>query len=159
MLCTLLRPASEKQKILFSRAVIGLLERARGTGRVATMASDGRDLLEVLRAELKFIELGGYDLSNRSFPKAIFQDSLTCINFGLTARSHSCERCHLFGFVDLEHRSQNVPCHFIRLTEFGETIADLMPSATDARIKHAVKSWLRWQIRQIEFEQDNSCLI
>ena len=48
------------------------------------MAKDDRDILELLKDELDFIEKGGYGRSVRtpSKPKSAFQDSLTCINYG-----------------------------------------------------------------------------
>ena len=48
------------------------------------MPQDERDILEVLRAELDFIEKGGYGRSVRTpeKPTSIFQGSLTCLNFG-----------------------------------------------------------------------------
>ena len=48
------------------------------------MAKDGRDILEVLQGELDFIEKGGYGRSVRTpwLPKSIFQDSLSCLNYG-----------------------------------------------------------------------------
>lgn len=49
--------------------------------KVATMTNDGRDILELLKGELDFIENGGYGRSVRTpwKPKSAFQDSLTCI--------------------------------------------------------------------------------
>ncbi len=46
------------------------------------MAKDERDILEILKDELNFIEQGGYGRSVRTpwKPKSAFQDSLTCIN-------------------------------------------------------------------------------
>jgi len=118
------------------------------------MAGDGRNLTCLLKDELRFIELGGYDWSKREawYPKSIFQDSLTCPNFGLETRSHSCKDCHLFNFVELEHRSKDVPCHFIALTDSGETIADLQSANSVIRLKRELKRWLRWEIYQIELE-------
>ena len=48
------------------------------------MSEDKRDVLEVLRYELNFIEQGGYGnwYSTPWGPASIFQDSLTCPNHG-----------------------------------------------------------------------------
>ena len=48
------------------------------------MATDERDILELLREELDFIEKGGYGRSVRTpwQNKSTFQDSLSCINYG-----------------------------------------------------------------------------
>lgn len=119
------------------------------------MADDGRDLINLLKAELRFIELGGYDPVRRNawYPKSIFRDSLTCINFGSSDRSRTCRDCHLFEFVEPEHRSEDTPCHFIPLTDRGETIAGLERATSLTRLKRRVKDWLRWKIRQLETDQ------
>ena len=45
------------------------------------MEKDDRDILELLKEELAFVEQGGYGRSVRTpwLPKSAFQDSLTCI--------------------------------------------------------------------------------
>src|ERR1700724_713640 len=47
------------------------------------MQKDERDLLEVLKFELDFLEQGGYGRSPRTpwRPLYIFEDSLTCLNY------------------------------------------------------------------------------
>src|SRR5436189_3701315 len=92
-----------------------------------TMAKDDRDLLELLKQELSFIEEGGYGRSVRTpwLPKSIFQDSLSCLNYGYPYRAHPCSECHLLDFVHQEDRAQPVPCHFIPLNEAGNTIEEL----------------------------------
>src|SRR5215510_14094102 len=91
------------------------------------MAEDDRDILDVLRDELDFIERGGYGRSVRTpwQPKSAFQDSLTCINYGYPHRAHPCNECQLIDFVDRKDRAKEIPCHHIKLTETGETIEDL----------------------------------
>ena len=116
------------------------------------MAGDGRDLTRLLRDELRFIELGGYDFSRCGAwsPKSIFRDSLTCINFGRDTRSRSCINCHLFQFVDPKYRSEEIPCHFISLTQTGETIADLESANQMFRLRRELKQWLRRRICELE---------
>jgi hypothetical protein len=48
----------------------------------ASMTNDDRDILELLKEELDFIEKGGYGRSVHTpwKEKSIFQDSLSCIN-------------------------------------------------------------------------------
>jgi hypothetical protein len=118
------------------------------------MAGDGRDLVRLLKDELRFVELGGYDPSQRGVgqPRSIFRDSLTCINFGFETRRRPCRNCHLFRFVDLDHRTEKTPCHFISLTEAGETIAALQSANRTSRLKTVVKRWLRWKISELELE-------
>src|SRR5438034_9298664 len=98
----------------------------RETGGL-TMAKDDRDMLELLRQELSFIEEGGYGRSVRApwLPKSIFQDSLSCLNYGYPYRAHPCSECHLLEFVGPEDRSQPVPLHFIPVNEHGITIEAL----------------------------------
>ena len=47
------------------------------------MQKDERDLLEVLKFELQFLQDGGYGRSPRTpwRPQYIFEDSLTCMNY------------------------------------------------------------------------------
>jgi hypothetical protein len=44
---------------------------------------DDRETIEVLKAELDFIEKGGYGRSVKTprQPTSVFQDSLSCLNF------------------------------------------------------------------------------
>ena len=64
------------------------------------MTTDERDILELLKNELDFIEKGGYGRSVRTpwQSKSTFQDSLSCINYGDPSRAHPCNECHLAQF-------------------------------------------------------------
>ena len=116
------------------------------------MARDDRDIIEVLKEELDFIQKGGYGRSVRTpwKPKSTFQDSLTCLNYGYPYRAHPCNECHLLDFVSLEHRGAEVPCHFIALDEAGETIEDLEARDDEAKLERKVKDWLQIRIKEIE---------
>ena len=116
------------------------------------MSHDDRDILELLKDELGFIEKGGYGRSVRTpwKPKSPFQDSLTCLNYGYPYRAHPCNECHLLDFVDREHQGAEVPCHFIRLNEAGETIEDLESEDNEAKLERKVGDWLRARIKEIE---------
>ena len=116
------------------------------------MANDDRDILEVLKEELDFIEKGGYGRSVRTpwKPKSVFQDSLTCINYGYPYRAHPCNECHLLEFVSPEHRYEAIPCHHIPLDEAGATIEDLETEDAQAKLERKVRDWLRFRIREIE---------
>ena len=105
------------------------------------MAKDQRDLLELLKEELDFIEMGGYGRSVRTpwLPKSIFQDSLSCLNYGYPYRAHSCNECHLIDFVAPEHRTEMVPCHFIPLDEAGDTIESLNSEENQNRTERLLK--------------------
>lgn len=119
------------------------------------MAKDDRDILEILKDELNFIEKGGYGRSVRTpwQAKSLFLDSLACINYADPNHTHPCNECHLLNFVTPEHQEEQVPCHFIPLNETGETIAALEPEDNEAKLEREVKDWLRTRIRKIEDER------
>ena len=116
------------------------------------MVKDDRDILELLKEELAFVEQGGYGRSVRTpwLPKSAFQDSLTCINYADPTRSHPCNECHLVDFVSSEHLSDEVPCHFIPLNETGETIEDLEAEGNQAKLEATLTQWMKAKIKQIE---------
>ena len=115
-------------------------------------AKDDRDILELLKDELAFIEQGGYGRSVRTpwLPKSAFQDSLTCINFADPTHTHPCSECHLTDFVDNEHQAEPVPCHYIPLNEAGETIEDLEARDNQSHLEATLKAWMRTRIKEIE---------
>ena len=115
-------------------------------------ANDERDILEVLREELEFIEQGGYGRSVRTPWKAtsVFQDSLSCLNYGYPYKAHSCNECFLTDFVPPEGQATLVPCHHIPINEAGETIKDLELGNNQQKLEEAVKSWLRTRIKEVE---------
>ena len=119
------------------------------------MTNDERDILETLRAELDFIEKGGYGRSVRTpwQPKSLFQDSLSCLNYGYPYRVHPCSECLLNDFVPRERRSEVVPCHHIPLDGEGETVETLELKENQAQLEERVKAWLRARIREIEEER------
>jgi len=116
------------------------------------MAKDDRDLLELLKEELSFIEQGGYGRSVRTpwKPTSTFQDSLSCINYGYPYRAHPCNECHLIDYVAKEDRATEIPCHHIPLNAQGDTIADLEMSDNQHKMEEEVKEWLRTRIKEIE---------
>ena len=116
------------------------------------MVKDNRDILELLKEELAFIEQGGYGRSVRTpwLPKSAFQDSLTCINYGYPYRAHPCTECQLIDFVDEDHQGAPVPCHYIPLNEAGETIEDLEAQNNQPRLEATLKRWMRAKISEIE---------
>lgn len=115
------------------------------------MVKDNRDILEVLQEELSFVEEGGYGRSVRTpwKPKSAFQDSLTCLNYTYLEKVHPCSECHLMEFVPEERRAEEVPCHFIPLTNSGDTIDSLEPQ-DQQRLEAELKAWLRSKIAAIE---------
>jgi len=119
------------------------------------MTTDERDILELLEEELSLIEKGGYGRSVRTpwLSKSIFQDSLSCLNYGYPYRAHPCNECSLIDFVAAEHRTEAVPCHFIALNDNGETIEDLEAIGSQSTLQEKLKGWLRTKISAIKEER------
>lgn len=115
------------------------------------MTQDDRDILEVLEEELTFVEQGGYGRSVRTpwLQKSIFQDSLSCLNYGYPYRAHPCNECSLIDFVSPQFQTASVPCHFIRLNDAGQTVAELESMENQPRLEETLKSWLRAKISTI----------
>ena len=119
------------------------------------MAQDGRDVLEMLKFELSFLEDGGYGRSPHTPWRApsIFEDSPICPNFSDPARPHPCATCLLEDFVPEAQKSENVPCRFIRIGDNGQTVDDLYRTGTQVEMEEALARWLRAAIQKIERER------
>lgn len=119
------------------------------------MAEDKRDILEVLKSELQFLEQGGYGRSVRTpwLAPSMFQDSPSCLNFNDPARPEPCNDCQLMQFVPAESRLQDVPCHHIPIGPKGETVENLQDN--EFRTEDALREWLKAAIRSIEQERAN----
>ena len=119
------------------------------------MAADKRDILEVLKFELNFLEQGGYGRSVKTpwKPTHIFQDSLSCLNFNEPERPHPCDECLLHEMVPKESQAEGVPCHFIPLNKEGENVHTMERQYNQAELEEAVRNWLRETIRRIEAER------
>jgi hypothetical protein len=122
------------------------------------MAKDERDLLGLLRFELKFLEDGGYGRSPHAPWRRplVFEDSLTCLNFGDLAHTHPCSECLLMEFVPAELKDQISPCRLIPLTPKGETADYFYRCGTQLELEEALAGWLRDQISQIEEQRERS---
>ena|ERR1700730_8803131 len=122
------------------------------------MTTDDRDILEVLQAELDFIEKGGYGRSPRTpqKSKSPFQDSLTCLNYAYPEKVHPCSECHLIDFVPSDRRSEEIPCHFIPLNESGETLEQLDAEDDQYKLEEALKLWLRARIKEIQAARESA---
>jgi hypothetical protein len=119
------------------------------------MAKDDRDILEILQEELDFIEKGGYGRSVRTpwLTKSVFQDSLSCLNYGYPYRPHPCNECHLLDFVAPEKQSSAIPCHCIPLNEAGTTIEVLESEDNQTKLEKTLKRWLQTTIGDIELQR------
>ena len=118
------------------------------------MAEDDRDLLEVLKFELSFLEHGGYGRSVHTpwKPTSIFEDSLSCLNFDDPGHTHPCTECLLFAFVPDNSRNETVPCHHIPLNQKGDTLASLDKGYNQLELEENLKNWLRNTIQRLERE-------
>ena len=119
------------------------------------MAHEPHTLVELLEAELNFLEQGGYRQSPQAAWKApsLFLDSPSCLNFKLPQRPHPCGHCFLAHFVPPSSLEENVPCHFIPLNEHGETINSLERQAHQSEMEEIVKKWLRVTIARLRSPQ------
>jgi len=122
------------------------------------MAKDERDLLDLLKFELKFLEDGGYGRSPHTPWRRplVFEDSLTCPNFGDPAHTHPCSECLLMEFVPAELKDQVSPCRLIPLTPKGETADYFYRCGTQLELEEALAGWLRDQISQIEQQREQT---
>jgi hypothetical protein len=122
------------------------------------MIHDERDILEVLRFELNFLEQGGYGRSVRTpwKPTSMFQDSLTCLNFNDASRPHPCNECLLYELVPAEARAESVPCHHIRLNASGQSVATLDRGSNQEMVQEEVIRWLRETIARMERERSEA---
>ena len=116
------------------------------------MAKDERDMLELLKSELDFIEKGGYGRSVRTPWKATspFRDSLTCVNYALPEKAHPCNECHLIDFVPSDKQGKELPCHAIPLNAAGDTVESLENEDNQAKLEEALKEWMRAKIKELE---------
>lgn len=120
------------------------------------MAKDDRDVLQILKFELEFLENGGYGRSVRTPWKetSLFQDSLSCINFGDPARTRPCDECLLMDFVPGDLRATDVPCHQIPISDAGESLEVIEARKGRTEAEEALKTWLRHAIHKIEIERE-----
>lgn len=118
------------------------------------MPKDNRNVLEVLKFELEFLEQGGYGrLPRESWrPRLVFEDSPTCMNFNSKDRE-PCSECLLMQFVPPEARKEQTPCIHIPLSLKGETLENLYRTGTQQEIEAALGAWLRATIQTLEADQ------
>src|SRR5215467_266846 len=104
------------------------------------MAQDNRDILEILKFELNFLEDGGYGRSPLApwRAPAIFEDSPICPNFCDPVRPHACDSCLLEQYVPEEQKKESSPCRFIPRTQDGVTVEDFCRTGSQAEMKEAL---------------------
>jgi hypothetical protein len=116
------------------------------------MHKDERDLLSVLKAELEFLEKGGYARSSRESWRQplIFEDSPSCINWNSRDHAEPCSSCVLFQLVPPEFRGKQIPCRYIPLNAEGDTLYSLHRSSTQFEAEGVFGNWLRNMIATVE---------
>jgi hypothetical protein len=119
------------------------------------MTQDKRDILDVLKFELSFLQDGGYGRSPHTPWRApsIFEDSPICPNFSDAGKQFPCESCLLERFVPEDRKKESVPCRFIELTKEGQTVEDFYRTSSQVEIEEALARWLRAQIDKMEKER------
>lgn len=113
---------------------------------------DAKQLLDLLKAELDYLENGGYRGNQRNpwRPNFVFEDSPTCINFQSQTKPKPCTECALVGLVPEERREAKYPCRHIPLTSLGETVSSFYECGTPEELERALRSWLREKIQSLE---------
>jgi len=113
---------------------------------------DDRNLLETLKAELAFLESGGYRHKPRFpwRPSFVFEDSPTCLNFGAKEGRRPCSECLLMQFVPNDQKKLAYPCRHIPLTHEGESVAHFYDCGTEMELETALKGWLQRKIAELE---------
>jgi hypothetical protein len=126
----------------------------------ADMHKDERDLLEVLKFELEFLEKGGYGRSPREpwRPRYLFEDSPTCMNYDSQASPEPCSHCVLMQLVPPEFRGEKIPCRHIPLNKLGENLDSLYRYDDEHELEETVESWLRKTITKLEEARCVACL-
>jgi hypothetical protein len=116
------------------------------------MHRDERDLLDVLKSELEFLDQHGYRRSPETAwrPRYIFEDSPSCINHNATEHRHPCNDCVLAYVVPSPMRSAKFPCRHIPLNASGETLDSLYRYSDPNEIEDTVRDWLKANIQRLQ---------
>jgi len=105
----------------------------------------GDNAIDILRLELRFLELGLYRSRTPGRPLLVFQDSPTCPRYGAA----TCPNCALMQFVPSECRYEPAPCQQIPLNDARETVDSLYRTGTQEELEEAVGSWLMATIKRL----------
>ena len=122
------------------------------------MSKDKRNLLDVLKKELEFVEIGGYRNPARAAwrPQFMFQDSPTCLNFEPSDHPQLCSDCIISQLLPLEVALRKIPCRYIPLNEQGDTLDLLYRTATGQETEAKFTDWLKSNIARLERETAES---
>lgn len=116
---------------------------------------DDRNVLAALKAELAFLENGGYRNRPRFpwRPSFVFEDSPTCLNFDTKQERQPCTECLLMQFVPADQKKLAYPCRHIPLNPSGESVAHFYKCGTEAELEAALKTWLKNKIAELEAKE------
>ena len=119
------------------------------------MPQDRQVVLKTLRAELAFIESGGYRNPARPQwrPRFVFEDSPTCLNCDPTRPRRPCIECVLAEFLPGGLGKKRIPCRFIPLNERGETIDLFYRTGTQEELEAAVVKWLTRTVERLSAQE------
>ncbi len=130
------------------------------------MYKDERDLLDVLKAELAYLEEGGYDRSPSESWKQplIFEDSPICMNYDAMDHVEPCSSCVLFQLVPPQFRGKEIPCRHIPFNAEGETLDSLWLNSLyrhsrQFEIEEVFGHWLRTTVATLEKERQAECAV
>jgi hypothetical protein len=118
------------------------------------MQPNHETLLNLLKAELQFLDSQGYQRSARSPWRSayIFEESPSCPNYGDRARPYECKDCWLMRFVPSELHYEQVPCRFVQLTSDAITVDSLYRCGTSVETEQILRKWLQNRIHELEQE-------
>jgi hypothetical protein len=116
------------------------------------MYKDERDLLDVLKTELAFLEKGGYGRSPRESWRQplIFEDSPSCMNYDSKEAPGPCSDCILMQLVPPQFRGKQIPCRHIAFNAEGETLDSLYRYSDQFEAEEVFGNWLRETIAELE---------
>jgi hypothetical protein len=121
------------------------------------MTQQLRDVLQILRFELNYLEQGGFERDRVSLgTESPFRGTFVCINFDDPLRAHACHECPLYQFVPQERRTKEFPCHHIPLNDSGETVAEFIERQDPVRMVPVLENWLRTTITKLEAPLDRN---
>ena len=109
--------------------------------------------LDLLLAELHYLDSGIYAPRKDGGSFRIFQDSPSCPNFHRRAYERiPCDECALLQFVPPADRDEVRPCQYIQLNEHKETPEMLFYWGTQRELKSKLRDWL---LREIFRRREN----
>jgi hypothetical protein len=118
------------------------------------MSDDRRDVLEILRYELNFLEQGGCgQVRKKGRLPSPFRDTQICLNYCDPLRPHACRNCFLYDLVPEAARTEDIPCHHIPLDPAGRRMIDFLKAGDMAGLERVLKIWLRRTIEELSQEQ------